>query len=229
MPQFLTAVVSYRGCRLRHRLWYILESHFRQYVRVILQSLSLSQLLGQVQDFGPSGVIKGGRQRLQTRLLILFPCFGEPSVRGKGQGDPVGVVQQELLNQPRYVLGILAPFPNNREHRVQVQGRESITVVDCCAKHAQHQVEAVGHTVASQLPLLQFDLVQNGFKPIRGYSALRNVPYNVQCGGFKCFQVFRITALNAAAKDHFPHGFLNATQRGGRGAQLGGLQKLHQW
>ena len=97
------------------------------------------------------------------------------------------------------------------------------------ARHRhQQQLQAEGITVAADLALVQFQLVQHRAHLLDRHAVLGHIAQRIQ---YQCLDRLRpaaIAALEAAAEHDLAVGVLQAAQRRGRAAELSGLQRLLQ-
>ena len=109
--------------------------------------------------------------------------------------------------------------------RLQVEHGDRIAVVGGAAECLQYELQAVGKTVSADFPLVQFELVQDGFEPVLGNAVISDLCDDLQ---HQFLQVVGMCRLAAAAEHQLPHGILQATQGGGRQSQFGGFQGMLQ-
>ena len=169
--------------------------------------LSLSESRRQIEDLGrvlPAEVVLHSGKAL---------CLGCVSISRQGrvgrhhQLHSMWVIKQQTANQGGQVATVFHSLPQGGDHRLKIECGNRVTVMGCRAKGSQHQVEPVGHTVATHFTLMQLYLPQDGVDLFFA-DALRCDP--LDAGQHLCLKgvgVVCLTAFNTAAEHHFPHGF----------------------
>ena len=138
------------------------------------------------------------------------------------------VVQQQTPGQAANEHRVANFFAQFGDHRFEIQCGDRVRVMRCRAQGLQNQIQAVGHTVAADLALVQFQLVQHSFELCLGDALIRHVFNHAEHQGLQGLAPLGFAALNTAAEHQLAQGVLQAAQRRRRGAQLGGLQGLLQ-
>jgi hypothetical protein len=115
------------------------------------------------------------------------------------------------------------------QYRFQIQHGDRVGIVRRRAQSLQDELQAIRVAVAADFPLMQFQLVQDGFQ------LRRCNPFPGHCFDDAEHQRFqrvgggRLTALNTAAEDHFALRVLKPAQGRGCLTESGGFQSVHEW
>ncbi len=156
------------------------------------------------------------------------PARGELRVGVHHQAHAVRVVQQQLAHQALDVVGVLDVAVQLFQHRLEVQHRHRVAAVHRARHRHQQQLQAEGVAVAADLALVQLQLVQHRAHLLDRHAVLGHIAQRFQHQCLDGLSAAALAALEAAAEHDLAVGVLQAAQRRGRAAELGGLQRLLQ-